>query len=507
MATATASVPRFVTALRGLDAEQRLAELSKAHPDYTSHLEAWQILLDAFEGSGGFLDGGYLWPYPREEQAQFDERRRMARYHNYLETLIEIYARQVFTESVKRTSKDPVYDLWTESAGGPGIPLTAVMKRACAMGLVGGHAGMLVDKTQEMPTGPRRADELAVPFVTVFPNVSITDWRFERERLVGVKLLEAPPPTPIVAPDTEPVDQQLLVWDTEGWARFDAKGEFVGGAITATLGMVPLVLLRPKASHISPMLGRPLIGNANIIRALYNRSSEEDEVLRAQAFSVLVVSVEAEADAEAVRASLGNTIGAAKAIVVKGAADYKTPSMEVPAAVRNNISFLVTEMYRSAHVRFRRSDSLAVEAADAIRLQHIELNEALQGLAQELQRAEREIARAYYAWTEPTEDAAQAAFERADPRTEYPDQFFIAELQADLEAWAFAIQMDLGDTFTKRIKKRAVRRVEPDIPPEDLRVIDEEIDAQEEAELQTPPTDFGPPDETGGLNEDTGGNQ
>jgi hypothetical protein len=115
----------------------------------------------------------------------------------------------------------------------------------------------------------------------------------------------------------------------------------------------------------------------------------------------------------------------------------------------------------------------------------------LQGLGQSLAQCERDIARAYYAWTEPTAAAAQAAFDAAEPRAEYPDEFFITELSADLEAWALALEMDLGLTMSKRIKKRAVRRIEQDIPADDLEVIDEEIEKQTAENIVPLPTDQG----------------
>jgi hypothetical protein len=368
-----ANLPRFATVLRSLEEEERKGELSRPHADYSSHLNAWQILLDGFEGSGGFLDGGYLWPFPREDSSEFLERQAMARYHNYMETLVDLYVRQEFTQGVKRTSKDEEFNEWLKDVDGAGTPIDDVMRRFAAMSLVGGHTGVMVDKTRDEATGQRVADETARVFLTVFPNVSITDWRFKRNQLIGVKLLEAAPPAPLVAIEEADGDQQYLLWDLEGWARFSSTGELLEADMTESLGMVPLVLLRPKPSHVSRMLGRPLVGNANIVRALFNRSSEEDRVLRDQAFSVLTVSVPPEGDVAEAKQSLGTVVGTAKALVVKGQIKYETPSMEVPQTIRDNMAFLVQELYRAAHVRFRR-DSLSSETAEAIRLQHTELN-------------------------------------------------------------------------------------------------------------------------------------
>ena len=106
------SAPAFVSAIaRAEDARDILA---LEHPDYTERKHSWQVLLDAFEGRGGFLDGSYLWPYPREDAPDFLKRQKMARYHNYVEALVDLYVRFIFTQGVKRTSTSEEYNAWTE---------------------------------------------------------------------------------------------------------------------------------------------------------------------------------------------------------------------------------------------------------------------------------------------------------------------------------------------------------------------------------------------------------
>ncbi len=489
----TDKAPAFVRALLLKQPEERLEILKQSHPDYDTHSPSWTVLLDAFEGRGGFLDGGYLWAYAREDANAFGERKKWARYHNYLETLVDLYVRFVFTQGVKRTSKSAEYDKWTENVDGAGTALTPFLKQFVSMSLVCGHAGVLVDKTSEEPEGVTLADEKARVIASIFAATSIKDWRYLNNEIEAVKLCEAAPATDILEKLEQSEDNhQYLLWNREGWARFSAKGDYINGG-TPDIGIVPLVVMRPKASQTSRMLGRALVSNANVVKALFNRTSEEDEVLRAQAFSVLTLELDSEANLEEAKASLGNVLGTAKALVAKGKIKYETPDQNVPGTIRDNIAYLVQEMYRAAHVKFNR-DSLAAQSGESIRLQYTELNEMLQGLAKALAQAEREIARAWFAWMHPTEEQAQKAFEDAAPTAEYPDEFFLDDLLTDLQAWAEAIAMNLGETMTKRIKKRAVRRVEPDMPEADLKKVDEEIDNLPTEEL-LPPLSRQPPDD------------
>jgi hypothetical protein len=187
-----------------------------------------------------------------------------------------------------------------------------------------------------------------------------------------------------------------------------------------------------------------------------------------------------------VREQLGRIVGSAKALVVQGDIDYKTPSQEVPGTIRENVNYLVQEMFRAAYVRFK-SGGLTPESGESIRLQHSELNEMLQGFAKALAEAEQQLVWFYYVWTTPTLDMAAKAFDAAQYEAVYPDEFFTDDLLDDLTAWAEAIRMNLGPTMAKRIKKRAARRIDPDMPLEDQQQVDAEIDGQDDDTLNGVP--------------------
>jgi hypothetical protein len=473
--TAPAKVPAFAQRLLAEKDEDRLATLESEHPDYTAHSNSWTVLIDSFEGGGGFLDGSYLWPYPSEESPDYMRRQQMARYHNYVETLVDLYVRFMFTQGVKRDSTNQEFNDWLNDVDGAGSSIDGFLKRFAALALVPGHAAVLVDKTPDQPTGPAKSDEKARVFATIYTATSIVDWRFDGNVLAGVKLKESTPQTDIATEWLEDDEaERWLVWDREGWARFNTKGELLEADVPG-LDLVPFVVLRPKPSLLSPMRGRALVSNVNVVRALFNRASEEDEVLRTQAFSLLTVNVPTDGNVQQAREQVGSAIGTAKALVVQGEIDYKTPDQNVPAAIRDNIGYLVQELYRAAHMRFNR-DSLAAETAESIRLQHSELNEMLQGFAKAMSQAEKDIARAWFAWTYPTKEAADAAFEAANVEATYPQEFFLDALMTDLEAWAEGIRMQLGDTLGRRLKKKAARRLDPEMPADVLEQVDAEID-------------------------------
>jgi hypothetical protein len=149
-------------------------------------------------------------------------------------------------------------------------------------------------------------------------------------------------------------------------------------------------------------------------------------------------------------------------------------------------------------VRFQDS-GLQRESADSIRLSFSELNEALQGIAAGMAQAEREIVRAYYAWTTPTPEAAQAAYDAAEFEVEYPQEFFEDDLKLEVEAAAEAIRLGLGQTMETKIKLGICQSIDPNLSADDLKTVEDEITAiaNQPSPLDAMPMDLGNPVQQG----------
>lgn len=468
------ALARHIASFR--DKESRKAWLAAVHPLVSRFSAQWQLLTDAYEGDGGFLDGGYLWRFPAEIADDFSARCAHARYHNFLETLVDIYVRHVCGRGVTRTTTNEELQTWWSDVDGAGTSMAEFIKKVAAQGLVAGHCAALCDKTTETPVGPAKADERARVIATVFPADSVLDWRLSRAELTAVKLLEAAP-EPDITDAVEDAVPQYAIWTKDEFVRLDEDGNVISQGEHG-LGLVPLAVVRPKPSKRHAFIGRPLV-RADVIRALYNRASEEDHVMRNQGFSLLTVNVPHEADDAAVehaQAQVEKNYGVTRALVTRGAVSYASPDMSIPATIRENIEFLIRELYRAAHVAWQR-DSADAESAESVRLKHTELNEMLRALAQELAALETRLARFYFGWTSATPQQAETAFEQAEVAIQYPTEFFTQELQVDLEAFIKSERFGLPDLMIKRLRKRLVRRLEPEIPDDVAEAIDKAIDA------------------------------
>lgn len=464
----------------------RLKALKQTHPVFDRYVSSWQVGLDAYDGSGGFLTGEYLWDFPREDVDAYRKRKAQARYHNYVETLIDTYVRALTTEVVRKSSDAGLTNWWLD-VDGRGATMSSYIMAVLGQALAAGHAGVLVDKASDLPNGPAVADDPNQPYLVTFAAPAILDWRMDTTGLAAVKLSEAPTVTGLETKLDDTV-MGFLLWDREQWARFDEKGNQTGGN-PHDLGRVPFEVLRPKPSRRHPFIGKALI-TASVIKALYNRGSEEDLVLRDQAFSLFVVQLPQDAtddDMLRVEKTMAAGVGTTTVSIIKGTADFKTASMEVPGTLREHQKFLVTEIYRMAHLRFQR-DSLDAQSAEAIRLQDQELNSMLKGIAEDLMAFEKALARLYFDWTTPN---GEQAYDRAKVEISYPTSFEVPDLVIELTALQQAINLQLGATATKALKKRVVTLTLPDLEEQTLKAVQDEIDAAQEGDgLNAPGNDL-----------------
>ena len=114
-------------AIRFTDSEQGRADLFRqVHPAVAAMGPRYQLLLDAYDGQGGFLDGTYLWQFPREKDSEFGPRKRQARYHNYVQPIIDQYVRKLFGGTgVQRESASDELTAWWADVDGAGTAITA----------------------------------------------------------------------------------------------------------------------------------------------------------------------------------------------------------------------------------------------------------------------------------------------------------------------------------------------------------------------------------------------
>jgi len=486
------------------------------HPAYTTWQPIWQQLLDVYEGSGGFVDVSrpYLYAHTREwldhsvlvegkwvtnpspstPSPKLKARRRLARYENIAATLIEQLKSALFRKPPTRGFADPdkideahPLRLFWENADGLGHDMDAVMPEQWTSAAVFGHTILMGDRAGDSGEMPTAADQPPVVLRGYTP-LDMIDWLTDDlGGLTAARFLEAVRRDSFDEPASA-VTTQVRTVTPEGWTttqleKLGTPGRGFKPAKNATeetgehgFGVLPVVVLYARRRALAPTIGRSVLGDPALYIDLYNLTSEVRELLRNQTFALLNVPLGQDGSMEKESSLLGQTSGTQNVIFSSQPIAYVSPDGTNVQVYHEHIDRLVRLIYRLAVVGWD-DDSGSAESGISRKLKKEDLYQVLAGYASECEKAEKQIAQLVYRANYG--DQWQTQWDADKPSINYPDDFDITGLMDELEAVTQGIALELGETATKAMKKRAVPRLLPNLPQPVQQAIDKEIDALE----------------------------
>jgi hypothetical protein len=480
--------------------------LGVAHPLYSQYRAIWQQCLDVYEGTGGFLSEKkpYLIAHPREyldhTSVEFEEdgvtvkktspnlnpvepspklleRRKLARYENYAATLVDQLAAALHREGPKRTfdetgakpstKKRPIELFW-DDADGLGTSWTDLMRQFWKAAGVFGHIVIYFDP-------PAEDSDRVVPIARAYTPLDVPDWLVnEYGQMTQIKLLEAAPresfttPVSVVKPQV-----RVRVVTAEGWSIQDVKGAAVETGVHG-FESLPVAVLYAKRRAIVPFIGKSVLGDPMNFIDLYNLVSEERELLRKQTFSILNVPVGPDGSIEREQGLIGRQSGTGNMLFTTEPADYISADAENVTVYHASIDRLIRSTFRSALLPWD-TDSKDAEAEGSRRIKREDLNQQLASFADECQRVDNQATDLVYqlfygpAWKKWRESDGLSI--------NWPREFDVTPLEELIKQFTDSVHLDLGETATKEIKKRAARHILPNVSLSMQEAIDEEIDA------------------------------
>lgn len=481
------------------------------HPLYTTWSPTWLKARDVYEGSGGFLDPDcpYLVPHPREwldhsidatEEVDGERRtigkvpnptptqpspklklrRKLARYENVADTILDAVMSPLFEEPAqRRVNVDkaagkslPIQQFWKD-VDGKGTSIQSAVEDAFVVAGAFGHCIWYLERreTEEAPT----AADAQVPRLCRYTPLDMVDWLTDEHtgELIAVKFVEQAPRTEFSAIKSD--NTRTRVVDRKKWTLYDSKGRKIDGAEHG-FGTLPIVILYGKRRPLTPVVGKPIIGDPDLYIDLYNLVSELRELLRNQTFAILNVPIGPEGDVAKESSILGQQSGTANVLLSTLKADYISPEGTNVEAYHTHLDRLGRMIYRLASVPWE-GDSRAAEGAESRRLKRQELVSRLSKYAGELHRAEWAIVQLIYRLLNG--EQWEQALETDGVLVQYPKTFHPPDLNEVATNVGLALGLDLGETATKELKKQTTRAFLPQATTDQLKQIDEEIDAQE----------------------------
>src|SRR6476660_3953652 len=519
------------------------ATLGPTHPLYSIWAPVWRALAHVYEGSGGFLDGGYLIPHPREWEdhsialygpnpdnpttpkitgytanpnptrptAKLRERRRIARYENVASTIVDQKVAALFRQPPVRKVKgggEHAWLDWCENVDGDGLALTDYLHDDETIAMVFGHVPIVLDKPQ-METTPRTQADVLLnqPYLRTYTQIDMPDWiTTDTGCLTQVKLIEYVGRTDLRTSGNSVQTQRVRYLTDTDWTVIDESSTPSGrlrqkGVSSGQHGMgkLPVVMLYANKRALIRVIGKSVLFDPQLFIDHYNLTSELRELFRKQAFSILNVPLgtgDQAMDVEKAKELLGAVVGTANVLFSGSAISYVSPDQGNVTSYQTEIARLLRTIFRLAGVPWE-ADSRDAESEGSMKLKREDMNQLLASYADKLERAEYQIMEL---WFRAMYGEANWERERdnAEPSIVYTRTFDVTPFADMLEQAQAALALPLGQskTFLFELALSLLSKFLPNLDDTQLSAITKELmalpDPQQEraARLQQLTTAF-----------------
>jgi hypothetical protein len=463
------------------------------HPSYTALAPTWLKLRDVREGAGGFLDGTYLIAHPREYKDHTSDtptqptkkliaRRKLASYENFAAKIITAMKSALCREQPLRrvgeeeASSGTPLEEWWDNVDGTGTGIDDFMTSQWDLAGTFGHMHIYLDKPEN--TDALTAADEGQPFLRVYTPLDAWDWLTDDlGRLKAIKFAEVAPRASLEQA-YKPEIRVRVVTDTD-WTLYDASGKRIGYG-EHQMGRLPVVTLYAERRPMDQTLGATVLGDPNLYIDLYNLISENRELLRNQTFGILNVPLgtgEGAMTLTEAQEMMGKAVGTENVLFSGAAADFIQPSAENVGSYHAEIARKLRSIYRLAGLQWE-SDSKDAEAEGSLQLKREEMNQRLSAFADEMERAEYELAELFYRATEGAEKGADA-IEKEGVTIKYPDTFDVAPFEALIEEAQAARDLGMPSVFLKAQRKMLLTKFTgmADLPQSQLDEIEKAIES------------------------------
>lgn len=441
-------------------------------------VDDYELMQDAYQGAGGFKDGEYLVPHPRETMDKFERRRSLAYYLNYVKPVIDSHVNPIFRTAPVRTwgtnndgGPTPLLDQFLNDVDTNRTGIDRFMKRAAKEAKRQGIVFLVVDNFAQQPDKQQEAIKGRIlPYAYLVPKNRVTNFTTDGAgKLTSIAYEE-------VAESSSGGQSKLTVWKwtAETWEKSGNNGAASG---PNTIGRIPVIPL--ASTDIDPGKLKPDSEFYSIARtnaALFNLCSWLDEIMQNQGFAVLTYPIATGQEAEQVQEII---VGTENVLGYDGTLsnqpEFIAPPGEMATALQSQIDRLVQEIYRMAvlsHVTGVQESKSGV----AKQWDFETTNMVLSDFAQNCEQAERQMVGLVDAYT--GEDSKY--------ETVYSRDFGIEDVLGALQEIQAGKDLGIGGRFDVELAKKAAKLMLNDIPGDDFDAVLADIEDRAEEEPATP---------------------
>lgn len=435
----------------------------------------YQLLRDAYFGSGGFASGAYLTKHKRESEDDYRFRRQNAYYLNYFAPIVNALVDPIFKHPPMRDYSGPLDDIvqdFLSDVDGSGMDIDTFMKRAAIMAKVYGVAFIIVDMERE--TSARNMAEVKhtrqYPYLRVVSPETVES-RYGIDKAGNITHIEF---KEIEGIKDGTITYRYCYYDANGWRISGETSGKTSGSYNLG-GLVPVIPLFSRLLEQQTLLpNSDMMPIARTAQALYNHCSWLGEILRNQTFPLLTIPT---LDAKDITIGTNNALGYSPDS--SHPPDFIAPPSDPAKTLQEQIASLVQEMYRMASLSFMQSVSTAAQASGISRQWEFErTNQQLCNFARSIGHAEILILKVFQRYFH---------IDKEEYSVVYPDDFGIVDIEGELKEAQEVIDLGLTDDLKEEVMKKVLAAYCPDLPDERFDELIESLHKQQEDKLNVEP--------------------
>lgn len=432
--------------------------------------DEYELLHDAYYGTGMFAAGGALQKHPREDTKNYTFRQSLSYFLNHTAPIINACVDPIFKDTISRNyNENELFETFLNDVDRLGTTLQEFMRYNSTQAKIYGVMYILVDNVSEI--GETVADQVnnrQLPYLVAIEPKSIYKWLVN-----DIGELDSFTYTTTVFDDEGKAKTQYHEWTRTSWTLKNDEEKIIATG-EHNLGKVPIVQWFGRSSRKIDILPPPeYLAIARTNHQVYHLCSLLTQILNMQTFSTLTLPDNGQGVDDI-------TLGTNNVLM------YPAESSHAPAFIAPDrgpaeiimavIKMLVDDMYRLSGI----NSVIGVQEAKsgvAKQWDFERTNQRLADFSVQCESAEKDIIELFELWTNMN----------IDYKCDYPREFKINDITDSLAQSQAVLDLGLGsNTLKVETGKKVLDSYMPNIEPETfdeiVAEIEESVQRQEQDE-------------------------
>lgn len=407
----------------------------------------YELLHDAYYGSGMFANGSAITAHTRESLQSIQFRRSIAYYLNYTGPILNASVDPIFKDDIKREyNKSQMFEEFLHNVDRQGTTLQEFIRQNATMAKLYGVMYIIVDNVSEF--GETLADNLSsrnMPYLTAVEPKNVANYEFDDNG----KLKSFSYTSNLFNSDGSKITR-LHTWTPNSWVIKELGGKVIASG-EHNIGRIPIVQWFGRASRKVDMLPPPeFLSIAKTNAHVYNLGSLLSQILYNQTFSILTMPVDHNGLQDI---TIGTDNLLAYPVESSKAPDFIAPDKGPAEVLMAQIDKLINEMYRMSGI----DSVIGVQQAKsgvAKQWDFERTNQRLSDFSVQCEEAEKDIIELYKLWSN----------DQVNYKCEYPRDFKVNDVTESLTQAQQAKDLEFeSSTFDIEILKRVLDSYMPNL--------------------------------------------